>query len=542
MRTTLSSMSSRLLAKALLLALAAIAPAWAQDEAGAEPPQSPAIEAPDEQPRPDVELERDDASETSEAAPAPQPPATAEETAEVEESSGYGIHNAEIVRVGEDVHLAKGDSANTIVSIFGSATSEGEVHEDIVAVFGDTYVDGRVGGDAVAVFGDLELGPNAVVGGEAVVISGELMRHPGAVIHGSVQEFGQFKWIRPWLQHALLLGRPLALEPGLQWAWALAFGFLGLYVLISLLFGGAVEKCVKTLEDRPGETAVASIITIFLSPIFMVLLAITIVGAIFVPFFVLACFVAGLFGKAVVLAAIGRRVTRVAHVAVATLIGGLIVLALYLLPVLGFILFALIAILGLGVVAYTLLLAARARTSDAPVPAASSAGGLVGQPPASMTMNEAPASAGVDGVEGAAASAPSESPAVAAPLTALPRASFWVRMGALAIDAILIGVIANFIPGSGDTWLLLLAIYGAIMWKQKGTTIGGIICNLRIVRVDGREVDWTTSIVRALGCFLSLAAVGLGFIWIGLDPERQAWHDKIAGTLVVRTPKGTPLV
>jgi uncharacterized RDD family membrane protein YckC len=128
------------------------------------------------------------------------------------------------------------------------------------------------------------------------------------------------------------------------------------------------------------------------------------------------------------------------------------------------------------------------------------------------------------------------------PLNALPRADFWVRMGALAIDAVLIGIISSFIPGSGDIWLLGLATYGAVMWKLKGTTVGGIICNLRIVRVDGREVDWATSIVRALGCFLSLAAVGLGFIWIAIDPERQGWHDKIAGTLVVRTPKGTPLV
>lgn len=115
-------------------------------------------------------------------------------------------------------------------------------------------------------------------------------------------------------------------------------------------------------------------------------------------------------------------------------------------------------------------------------------------------------------------------------------------MGALAIDAVLIAVIARSIPGSGDLWLFLLATYGAVMWKLKGTTVGGIICNLRIVRADGREVDWATSIVRALGCFLSLFAVGLGFIWIAVDRERQGWHDKIAGTLVVRTPKGTPLV
>ncbi len=75
------------------------------------------------------------------------------------------------------------------------------------------------------------------------------------------------------------------------------------------------------------------------------------------------------------------------------------------------------------------------------------------------------------------------------------------------------------------------------MWKLKGTTIGGIVCNLQVVRVDGRDIDWDTALVRALSCFLSLAAAGLGFFWIAFDAQRQAWHDKIAGTLVVYRPR-----
>jgi uncharacterized RDD family membrane protein YckC len=90
--------------------------------------------------------------------------------------------------------------------------------------------------------------------------------------------------------------------------------------------------------------------------------------------------------------------------------------------------------------------------------------------------------------------------------------------------------------------LLVLAAYGAIMWKLRGSTVGGIVFDLQVVRVDGRDVDWETAIVRSLGCFLSLAVAGLGFIWIAFDDSNQAWHDKIAGTVVVRVPKGVPLV
>jgi uncharacterized RDD family membrane protein YckC len=60
--------------------------------------------------------------------------------------------------------------------------------------------------------------------------------------------------------------------------------------------------------------------------------------------------------------------------------------------------------------------------------------------------------------------------------------------------------------------------------------------------MDGREIDWETAIIRALSCFLSLAVAGLGFFWIAFDPDHQAWHDKIAGTVVVRVPKGVSLV
>lgn len=525
-------------------------------------------------------------SEPAEVAPEAAPPdATAEldvEKSDEEDTDRdpwrherYG-HDA-IVKFGADVHLGRDESADAVFTMFGSATSEGRIRDAIVsmfgdtrvtgpvgdaavALFGDTYVDSRVGGDVFAMFGSVELGPNADVGGEAAVLGGTIRRHPDAIVRGGINEvsFGPgigLDWLQPWIRHCLLLGRPLAFEPGLDWAWAVAGVFLALYVLIALLFGGAVERCVRTLEDRPGESVLASLVTVFLSPILAFLLLITIVGAVIVPFFGLALFVAGLFGKAVVFAALGRRITRhassgpLAHIAFATLIGGLIVTAIYLVPFLGFITYKLLGILGLGVVIYTLLLLQRERrarapfvtpegvTVEAPIASASSTPGTVASEPS--TASAAPGAADPQAATASRASPSAPPPIVTA---SLPRADFWIRMGALLIDAILVAIIAGLIPGSGDIWLLALATYGAIMWKIKGTTVGGIICNLRVVRLDGREIDWATAIVRALGCFLSMIVVGLGFLWIAFDPERQGWHDKIAGTVVVRVPKPGSLV
>src|SRR6202040_2351458 len=94
---------------------------------------------------------------------------------------------------------------------------------------------------------------------------------------------------------------------------------------------------------------------------------------------VFGLFCAGLFGKAVMLAWLGRRVTGrqgvgpTSHPAVAVLIGGVLVLALYLVPVLGFLVYKLLGLLGLGAVVYTVILAARAHQSAKDVPRSSSA-------------------------------------------------------------------------------------------------------------------------------------------------------------------------
>jgi hypothetical protein len=497
---------------------------------------------------------------------------------------------------------SEGEVSDGVVSVFGDTRVTGPVGDSVVAVLGDLYVNSQIDGQAVAILGDVELGPNAEVAGETVVVGGSLKRAASAITHGGVEQvlgghFGGMDWLRPWIKHCLLLLRPLAIAPGLGWAWGLAFGFLALYVLFALMFQGAMEKCVSTFEQQPGRTLLASLLALLLSPVMIMLLIATVIGMVLVPFVGLALFCAGLFGKAAVLALIGKRITRpfgnetLAHPAFGVLIGGLLMLLVYLIPVVGFIVYKLLGIIGLGVVVYTLILQSRSAdrkaaeqaaaasmpaggaepahradaagaaafatgatafsahagtgaSADAGVGTGAHAGAGTGAGPG--TGAGASTGAGVGASAGAGAglgAAPrADSDKILVDITTLPRAGFWVRMGALLIDVILVGVASSLLHGIGDVMLLLLATYGAILWKLKGTTVGGIVFNLKVGRLDGRPMDWATSIVRALGCFLSMVIVGLGFIWIVFDDERQAWHDKIAGTVVVRAPKGVSLV
>ena len=425
----------------------------------------------------------------------------------------------------------EGEVIDAVVTIFGDAHVTGPVHGGVVSLFGNTYIDSPVQEAAVSVFGDLTLGPNAKVEGDIAVVGGT--RDPQAVVQGhSEVMLGNFEGLdglRLWIEKCLFYGRPLAFEPGLGWAWAIAFGFLLFYVVIALLFDRSVTRCVETLETQPGQSTVASIMAVILVPVLMVLLIVSVIGIAVLPFAGMALVCATLFGKAVVLAALGRRLTRFtgiapfAHVAFATFVGGLIVLGLYVIPVIGGIASNLLGIIGLGVVAYTILLSIRQRSANrvaaaaaAPAPAVAAAGEPVPD-----------------------ASAPATPSAI---LTAAPRAGFWIRMGALFIDIVLISVIVSVLGTPDAFWIVALAGYGALMWKIKGTTIGGLVCGLKVVRRDGADLNWDTAIVRALGCFLSMVVAGLGFLWIVFDEDRQAWHDKIAGTLVVRTSRPESLI
>jgi uncharacterized RDD family membrane protein YckC len=491
-------------------------------------------------------------------------------------------HDNAVVSIGHDSHLAAGGHADAVVSVLGSSTSEGEVEDAVVSVFGDTrvtgpvgdaavavlgntYVDSTVKGQVVAVLGDVELGPHADVAGDIVVVGGTLKRDRAAIVRGDVNNVvmfgpgGHLEWLHQWAQHCLYYGRPLAIAPGLGWAWGVALCFLGLYLLFALLFPKAVEQCARTMEEQPGRSVIAAILSVFATPFVFVLLCVTVIGIVLVPFLAMGLFLAVLFGKAVVLAWIGRRVLAIGgegrqHPPVlAVLIGGIVVLALYLVPFLGFVFYKGLDILGLGIVVYTLISSSRAaRETAARYKAANQPGGATAAGAGAAAAAAAPAASAHDG--SAAEAAPAAQPAAqAAPAAAMPvadatmeRAGFWIRTAALLLDIILIAIVGSLLPFShGDSHhvsLLLLALYGAVMWKYKGTTIGGVICHLRVVRLDGRAIDWPTAAARALGCFLSLAVAGLGFLWVVFDPERQSWHDKIAGTVVVRVPKGTPLV
>lgn len=45
---------------------------------------------------------------------------------------------------------------------------------------------------------------------------------------------------------------------------------------------------------------------------------------------------------------------------------------------------------------------------------------------------------------------------------------------------------------------------------------------------------------RYFAYYLSLIPIGLGFVWVAFDARKQGWHDKLAGTVVIRKKNREP--
>lgn len=115
-------------------------------------------------------------------------------------------------------------------------------------------------------------------------------------------------------------------------------------------------------------------------------------------------------------------------------------------------------------------------------------------------------------------------------------------MGAGFLDLVLVTILSAMVP-MAPFWPLIALAYFSGMWAWKGTTVGGVVLKLQVVRqANGGTLTFVVALVRALAAAFSIFVLFLGFFWIAWDRDKQGWHDKIAGTLVVRLPRALPLV
>jgi len=133
---------------------------------------------------------------------------------------------------------------------------------------------------------------------------------------------------------------------------------------------------------------------------------------------------------------------------------------------------------------------------------------------------------------------------------------FWARVGASIIDTILlmlivVPVMVAVLGGAyftderlikGPVGFLVEWVLPAIgviaFWIAKQATPGKMVISARIVDAKtGGKPSTAQLIGRYFGYFVSTIPLGLGLIWVAFDRRKQGWHDKLAGTVVVRSKK-----
>lgn len=85
-------------------------------------------------------------------------------------------------------------------------------------------------------------------------------------------------------------------------------------------------------------------------------------------------------------------------------------------------------------------------------------------------------------------------------------------------------------------FLIGSTVYATASWATTGQTVGKMALGIKVIRTDGSAVDLRIAFIRFLGCLLSVASLGIGFIILAFDSHKQSLHDRIADTYVVKLP------
>lgn len=434
---------------------------------------------------------------------------------------------ASIERVGADVHVASGERVRELVVVFGDATIEGTVARDVAVILGTLHLAGTadVGGDVALIGGDLVVDSGAVVEGDLAVIGGSgdipATFSPGGdqVVLGPGLPFQKLGGVVPWFTDGLLLARPIV--PSLPWIWVVVALAALLYLGINFVFEEPVRSCADVLSRKPLTAGLSGILVLLLVGPISLVLAISVIGIPVVPFLWLSLLLLGVFGRVAVARWLGGRI--MAEVSAgdrleatrSVALGVTVICLAYMVPLVGFAAWAVIGILGLGAAAATVIDGIRRERPAAVGPARTDP---------SISFPSRPA--------------PSDHSDYGAPrMDSRALAGFGSRLGAVALDFILVMIVANLVDlDDFGVVILIMVAYHIALWAWQSTTVGGIICRIRVVRSDGARLQFTDALVRGLASIFSAAVIGLGWLWILWDPRRQAWHDKIAKTYVVRVP------
>lgn len=114
------------------------------------------------------------------------------------------------------------------------------------------------------------------------------------------------------------------------------------------------------------------------------------------------------------------------------------------------------------------------------------------------------------------------------------------RRGWAALVDVLLAVLVSMVIGAatgGESvggLTALAVLINLVGLTAEGGTLGQRVLGLRVVRASGEHPGLARAILRQLVVLpLSIAALGLGLLWMLDERQRRMWHDIAADTIVV---------
>ncbi len=134
---------------------------------------------------------------------------------------------------------------------------------------------------------------------------------------------------------------------------------------------------------------------------------------------------------------------------------------------------------------------------------------------------------------------------------------FWRRFWAYMLDEIVLDFVSIFVYGAAIVIVryvspeiedpvkallipqiaantIIKAFYFIYFHGLTGQTVGKLALGIKVVKRDGDTIGFARATVRYFSSIISMLCVGLGFVWIVFDDRKQGWHDKMAGSFVVK--------
>jgi len=87
--------------------------------------------------------------------------------------------------------------------------------------------------------------------------------------------------------------------------------------------------------------------------------------------------------------------------------------------------------------------------------------------------------------------------------------------------------------------LLVTLLFFAGFWVHGGQTLGMRAWRLKLVSASGGPVSWSQAVWRFAAAIPSVGLLGIGLLWVLIDRERCAVHDRLSGTRLVLLAKNT---